>query len=643
MDILFVNKKIDVKKALNKDLKDILIVSIDKNVVNLLKKQNIPYKTLDNYHDNDLHKKFIKWIKAWPNQKIANNKNIKEYFTYQDVSLWWLAEFYLFDTKIFFPSYYEILEKTEKIKKIIEIEKPQKVLYFDDTSEESIIIDRVCSSIKVKKIVISSKKNKNNILKSVKRKGIICYKLLRNLQRNLFWKVLSLFEHYKGKGSKILIFTESQWGEVRDKDTQTKIIGDIRFYNIIKELNKAGKFNITLTDNPIGSELRLKHFTKRLNNLSKNPPIENYMSLSDIISSIKDKNKIKKSYKKVKDDIDYTYDGVNLKETLKPKMDFFFSDYLFEIILFFKMINKGIRKENPSVLIVSSESNPPQRIAIALARKMNIPSISIQHGIVMENDLEYTMEKEDISKDLSCDAPFLPIPNYLCVYGARYKKVFLEYNNYKSDQIVITGNPKYDSIINMKKEEIKKKLCIKGNKKVVLFLATCANNYGKDYYNEVYDSFKGLKGTQIIIKLHPNDINKGLHKRLLSSKSIKNAIIIKKCDIFELGICCDVMVSTHSTGILDIGLLKRPIIIFNPGKKDSFANELIEAEAGVGVYDRLALENNIKELLQNEGFKKNVIKMQERFINESNYLSDGKSSKRVVNLIKKVLKNGKNL
>ena len=642
MNIIFINNIKYINKLVRN--KENLFIPLNNEISRFLEAKRLNYKKLEEYlTEEDLNKKTIQWIKDFPNQKISNNKNIKEYFTYKNVSLWWLAEFYLFSTGVFFPGYQDILLKFESIKRVIESEKTQKVIYIDDRSIDSKLIKKICKLYHTNCVRLKTKHliNKEEITDYLKRNGILAYKLFRNLLRKFCWNVLSLFDLRKRNNkNKILIFTESQWGEICENGK--RVIGDIRFNNILKEIEKQGNLSVTVVDNPIGSPLRLEYFTKRINRFSKNPPLEAYIKISSLVSAIFDQRKIRKKYKKVKGKIQYIYEGVDFKELFKPKFDFFFEKYIYETILFFKGIKNAIKKENPIGLVVSSETNPPQRIAIALGHQKKIKSVAVQHGAVGYNS-EIVNNKKDICHSEFSYSPFLPLPNKICVYGKFYKNFFLRYGGY-NNQLIITGNPKYDCNIRkidlLNRNKLKRKFGLNINKKVVLFFSKPYNDYeeGIGFLNGVYESLKNIKDIQIIVKIHPNEFDVGLHKKIISKKHMKNVLIFEKEDIFELGMCSDIVISCGSTVVMDMAVVRKPVVMFDPNKKDAYSKEYSKIKAGVLTYDSLQLKNTVESILKHKSIALKIIKNQEGFIKEYMYCLDNGASKRIVNIISDLTK-----
>lgn len=632
-EIIFLNDIKNVNKFISK--KSALFLAFDEHTKKILKKKGLRCKSLDNY-SSDFSKKTIRWIKDFPNQKI-NGKNLKEHFVYDNVSLWWMFEFYLFSSSVFYPGWQEIIIKLEQVKKAIQVEKPKKIIYLDDGSDYSKIISKICKELRIDKHVI--KLNSDKIRPWAKRNGIISYKILRNLARKCYWSMISIFDNKKKGKKKVLICTESQWGMIREGGKE--VVDDIRFHNILKSLEQ-NNLGAILVDNPIGQGMRIEHFRKRIGKYARCPPIEKYISFLDFFDCLIEKRKINRKYKKIKKDIKYVYGGVDLKDLFSKKMDFLFSKYCYETLLFFKAYERAIRKENPSIMGISSEINPPQRIAIAMGHKHGLKSVSIQHG-AMGYMSDFVFDKKDIKKGDS-SAPYLPLPDVQCVYGEFHKKFLIDNSKYSNNQVVVTGNPKYDIIYEesnkIDKDSIKREMGVKDGKKVVLFFSVPFNdyNYSIKFAEKIYEGLSQLNGVFLIIKMHPNEFNRDIHNKMIKKYGIKDVIISEESNIFELGLCADVIVTGNSSTVMDMAAIKKPVVMFDPSKIDKHCKEYENYNAGILTFDSKNLRNKIQKILQNTKFSSRILKNQERFIKAYMYRLDGEASRRIAEVMRKEIK-----
>lgn len=546
--------------------------------------------------DSDLEVKCaIPWLREWSNQKIYKNKALKEFFTYKGVSLWWMMEFYLYGTSIFFESYKNIIINTEK------------------------------------GIPISIQRSR------IKPYIQVYYKLFRFLLRKYTWKLLELFDKRpKSKKKKILMLSEYAWGPILDHITEKRKIDDKRFSPVISQLKKQGKYDVTVSDVPIGFQLRLKHFTNRLGRFAKYPPFERYIAPSDFLAVIELRNKLLKQYLNVKTKINFKYKDIDLRDLMEPKLTFFFSTYIVEILLFFKAISRMLEVEKPSIVVLSSEVTPFGRIAVALSRLKQLKVTAIQHGTHLE-PIDFYKNKKDISYTKKVTAPYCPIPDISFVYGIKNQRYLIEHSKYKKEWISLVGNVAYDSLPYYLKDCNKEILCkrfkLDPNKKLI-FLASVPfykDDDQKNFLNIAYESFKNLDNANLIVKIHPNDKNSKLHHQIAKKLKIENIKIVKDADIFELLCSSDLVITGYSTSVIDAQVFKKPTIVIDV-TNDMVAQEFIKTKAVIGASNKGEAISGINNLLYNKYTIKKINRYREKFLKE--YLfSVGDSSKKIIDYI----------
>ncbi len=647
MNIIFIDKEKYIKKIIkDQKNKEYLFIALNDKVYSSLKNKGVYYKKLEEYSTKeDLNKKTINWIKEFPNQKIKDNKNFKEYFVYKNISLWWMMEFYLYESTIFYESFNDVMINTEKILRIVEKEKPHRIILIDDGNLESSIIKAVAKSKNVK--VVKIKNNFNKLIKRVKEKIVptlfLNYKILRFLMRKGYWGFLSIFnKKRKNDGKKkILLFSEYVWGETIDSVTGKKKIDDLRFTNLISEFRKENEYNIVVSDVPIGFQLGTKYFTKRLNKYAEYHPFEKYIKLRDFLSIRKDKKMLLNKWNFAKKKSLFVYEDVNLRKILEPKISFFFERYIDEMFLFFKAIDREIKIEKPSIVVLSCEVTPFGRIATALGKNNRLKVTVIQHGALSE-DVDTLKNKEDISKDNDVKVPYCPIPDVSFVYGNFQKNLLVNKGNYKKEWIIPVGNIRYDTIKHYGEIYDKYKLySLYGfNKSKKLILLSSVPFYKDsdqiDFLKTVYKSVKEFD-VNFMIKIHPNEKNIKIHKVLARKIKLKNFRIVKDVDFNELLYCCDLVITAYSTSAIDAQAFGKPTIVVDLTKKNIYSQSLIKSKAVLGASNVKETFKGVNTTFNDKKFMEELIKHREQFISHYLYRIDGGASKRILEHIKKLI------
>ena len=242
---------------------------------------------------------------------------------------------------------------------------------------------------------------------------------------------------------------------------------------------------------------------------------------------------------------------------------------------------------------------------------------------------------------------------FIAVWGKNSKKIALE-NKYNLEQIKVTGQPRFDEIINNdwsgSSNVIYNDLKIKLQSKKIVFLPTkgITNEYfaKKDeqllIYTSLIDSINRVSkdvniSIKLIIKLH-RDEDIDSFKKMFTSKKLMNVSITQDNVLYPILSECDLAITTASTAGLEALIFDNPLITVNFSKTPDFYS-YSSSGAAIGVYDVLSFEPAIKRALFD---KKTIHKLRgnrvKYVINEA-HTQDGNSTKRVLRAIDEVLVN----
>ncbi len=209
------------------------------------------------------------------------------------------------------------------------------------------------------------------------------------------------------------------------------------------------------------------------------------------------------------------------------------------------------------------------------------------------------------------------------------------------ERIIETGYPRNDFLANLTSiqiDEIKDKLRIDKNKKVLLYAPTWRDNQfnSKGYSINVkadFDKWKDTLGEEWIILVKP-------HYLIVNAMEIKEEkgrlmLLDDKYDINELYAISDLMITDYSSVFFDYSILNRPILFYmydlNEYKEElrGFYLDIYKDLPGPIIEDEDELLDNIKNGLYNKFNDR-----RKEFMDRFNYLDDGNASKRVIELIK---------
>lgn len=302
-----------------------------------------------------------------------------------------------------------------------------------------------------------------------------------------------------------------------------------------------------------------------------------------------------------------------IKSSLKYFL--FYRKRIIEIIEYIKLIEKIYSIEKPKLVVVSDENTDFGSLVVTIANKKGIPSLNVQHGMIMFNKVVTSELKATIT----------------AVFGPNDKNYLVE-NGLDAEKIVVTGQPRYDGLINSKLDRLNecKKLGLDPKKKICLFATQYAVNKKDrvivDHVRQtIIETFKNRKDLQLIIKTHPSD-NRNYRSEISSNISVVDDIQLN----WKLYNLCDLVMVTSSTVALEALICGKPLIIVNMGNDIHYLKEGV----ALGATDKKELERAINLIFNDPKTLQNLARKRKTFIHNYSYKADGRSTERVLRLIK---------
>lgn len=231
-----------------------------------------------------------------------------------------------------------------------------------------------------------------------------------------------------------------------------------------------------------------------------------------------------------------------------------------------------------------------------------------------------------------------------CVAGPASKALFLR-NGIPEDAIVVTGQPRYDSFINIgtpkEKNSILEHLGLDKGTPVV---AVATQPFVEDglwtavqrarFLERVVAAVLEASG-QPLIKLHPRETGVAAYRSLLSTlNNVRVPILQDEVDIAIVLTACDALLTVSSTIGLEAMMFGLPVIAFEEGatgKTDVLG--YVQYGAAVGVYSEKELAPSIAAVLFDPRTRAGLAKASERYVYDHAYLQDGLAAARVASVI----------
>ena len=495
----------------------------------------------------------------------SNFKDISflEHFNFNDISVWWLIHerfFYAIQPIINFILLFELFLKKHQ-PQIIEIK---------DHFEYFKLIDQICkkNNIKLEYDKIFLKKyNLKQKSKKLIRNNVRQYrlsKLTKTRIKNHIFQYKNKYEYTHSINNKI-IFVSPVTYRKSIFNSQTKLFerGEYLTTSLIQFFDN--------TENHLGLSLPYTTDTsftgiyeERLKDQMIWVPEELFLknSSTQISQFLKKYNSLinMKDFQKL-----FSFHEINFWDSISDMFfQMTFSPYLpYWLSLYLGYCDK-FEYEKPKSVFMPSEIDPQNQILIFACKKFHIPTVGLQQGFFSYSGPPgFFHDSELHSHKFS-----YPFPSKLFVWGKISKQILIKLG-WPESCLVIFGHHYYHNLnkINQLLESPPfSKFNIDSSKKIIL-LPTTQFQSAYSYSGYVYDSdvwkyllkkFLNNDDFIIILKPHPHE-NISEYQCILKESLSKNAFIIQD-NLHELISISDVIVSNHSTVILDALAMKKPTL-----------------------------------------------------------------------------------
>ncbi|MCX6654430.1 MAG: hypothetical protein NTY03_04830 [Candidatus Bathyarchaeota archaeon] len=480
---------------------------------------------------------------------------------------------------------------------------------------------------------------------------------LHIIARSLCKKSLAHIEIDAKSKKRILITGEDiEWRRTSDPASGNEIITD-QFFKPILDIAKNRPDHYFISTFPLKSPLiwalppffRSIEIVKEKNRTWGIPhiPLENYSSIKCSIVRIKAWHHFAKIWKEIEHDpyfltiLESTEVG-NISELLGQFRKFFNYD-LPEAACRIEIGRRIMENLKPDLTILEEEYGRFERAIVISSRESRIPTLGIQHGIIHEDHKGYMYRKEEIAVDGSIKTTFAPIPDITAVYGEMHRNLLIEKSAYSSDTVEVTGQPRYDRIINIMKsidpDEIKDEIPVPTGKKMILMVMAfngLPDEENRHYLSVILQAIKDTPEAFLVIKQHPGETES--HRRMILDKMAEiNApaiLVPKSSDTLKLIWASDLVLTRFSTTGLEAIAFNKTLIVMNLSGQPDPVDYVIKGVAK-GVYHATDLRPAIEESFIT-GVKA-TLQNRESYIIDNLHKMDGNSAQRVYALIDKML------
>jgi hypothetical protein len=542
------------------------------------------------------------FLKHIENQQV-NDEKIEDLFMYDGIPL------YYFNRPTIFLKLKSLITCVTILQRIIE-EYGKEFSVETDNEVMKVTAEKIFNlkTVEVLKASIVSSSNSGSVNSKLK------YKLI---YRQLFGSLKYLkFKMHKNKDSNMLICSHAGSLNLVKDASKNNLYYDTQIGLVTEKCR--GKFNILNLQLLNSVEL----IDKTFNCNEAFVPFELFILYKRLLSNrtfgkkLIDESKYKDNLYMLLN-FNYEFENCDLKEII---LNYILGDlkhqsksYLIETLSAERLMKKN--KIERCLIIDEGDRG---RCFIIAANRLNIKSFASQHGVINENSPAYAITSK-FGK--------LIVPSATFFWGQKYKALLIENSNvYNDKNIKVAGQVRTDFLFNRKYYNTE----LKSHSMKILY----CTQYFKDLLEPatimLFKALNLLKEPyELIIKLHPIDLYYDFYMEKIEEYNISNVKVLKDGDLYDMINWSDIIVSVHSTVVVEGALLNKPsICILLPKYND--AGGFVRDGLSLGVSSETELSQKLVKL-KNFDIKddENI----QQYLYENFYKVDGNVSERIFNII----------
>jgi len=594
------------------------------------------------YENNDEVKHFSDFIVKYKNpnyfstlydlQKIVEkdmvgDKSVKELLSYNGISLWYFLEYYIFYERN--PNFETNVSAYSRVTYILDVlnnfnkkHKPEKV--FLQNSDE--LFYRIAieyfkvKGIKVELLGISTEKNK--LYTAVRNSNFLVSQYLR--LRILLRILLRPFIKSNGEKADVILIANERFCK-NDK------YANANFGSLMREFEKKNLNTKVVEFDQLYIHKSIVKLFKHIKT-NKSAFIGSYYTFGSLYESFKIRRFLKKKWSILRNNQkfkqSFEYHGVDIYPFLHSRLNFAFKVFSIFVGDVLSVSKQLVQVEKPKYAVIEHDENYYGK-GVLCQRKHNdsFRVASLQTELLYPSGCLARHIKSKDSMNINSDS-WRPLPDIKFVSGSYGKSVLVDYCNFSEKIINVAGSPAYDLVvkkIKSVKKVSKSKFGFPNNEKLIVF-AGGGVLQDSEVLPELINAVEEQKKCNLIIKAHPlADVS--LLNKIVENSGSKKVKILLDANLTELFLVSDLVVSIHSTVVIDAMVLKKPIYLINvinspmPFEKYGVAHV---------VHSINEIRGGLIKAMDDKEVYNNSLKGSKRFLEDYLYKLDGKASERIV-------------
>lgn len=272
------------------------------------------------------------------------------------------------------------------------------------------------------------------------------------------------------------------------------------------------------------------------------------------------------------------------------------------------------------------ENSPNVKSILDSARLNNILTIGIQHGIIHDLHPAYVITPQDIKRKILCDK--------FIVWGENWKQYMMRNIGYPESMIYIAGQPRTDIIPVLLREHQKltTKLSLPDKNIVVFASQPLPDKMLRERAAfDVFTTMGKMDNVHLVIKLHPAEVNDpDYYNKIAAQVGCTNYSIMFDTDLYLVIASCNLLITISSTVGAETIYFGKPLVILDHLNEDLLG--YVKQGIAFKATNQSELNGIIRGILS--GDLKVDTEAYTRFIEQNAYRIDGKTSDRILDIIR---------
>ncbi len=342
-------------------------------------------------------------------------------------------------------------------------------------------------------------------------------------------------------------------------------------------------------------------------------------------------------------------------------------------------VEKVLSEERPDIVVVGHDGVPGHIEFIDTAAGAGLPTLLIQDGILTKNTAQALKRPDPLGILRNLVVLPLRFPAFLAserfslrekaaitlydlqhrltrgeaVYGqgkttkmavfGRATREILTAQGVHPSRIVVTGNPKFDRLHQVKREDhgmaIRERWGIPANQALVVLLTQYfveshiwTPEQRAEFVRSIAEAVASIPDTRLIIKIrHPRESEEEYRKIVTDMPN--PPIVWGDAPLPELLSSVHLAIGVSSTALLEAMALERPVVIVDL-REYGTGSSYFRGSGAIIVTEKAEIQPAIRAALQDPAVRREILEQERRFVEDQAYLQDGQAAARIADLIR---------